>query len=91
MKKENEEIKKATKFLKTAKGQIDGILKMIENERYCIDISNQILASSALLKKANLLILKQHMNSCLVNAIHEDGGEEKIEELLMILSKTMGK
>ena len=64
---------------------------MIEDERYCIDVSNQILASAALLKKANLLILKQHMNSCLINSIAEDGGEEKIEELLMLLSKIMGK
>ncbi|MFR9294474.1 MAG: metal-sensing transcriptional repressor, partial [Turicibacter sanguinis] len=46
----NEERKKALQSLKTAKGQIDGIIKMIEEERYCIDISNKILASQALLK-----------------------------------------
>ena len=42
------------RLLKTARGQLDGILKMVEEDRYCIDISNQILASNALLKKANL-------------------------------------
>ena len=43
------EREKALKNLKTAKGQLEGIIKMIEEERYCIDISNQILASTALL------------------------------------------
>lgn len=91
MKKDSDEIKKAIKLLKTSKGQIDGILNMIDNERYCIDVSNQILASSALLKKANLLILKQHMNSCLLDAISNDNGEEKINEIIGILSKIMDK
>ena len=44
----NEERKKALQSLKTAKGQIDGIIKMIEEERYCMDISNQIVAAQAL-------------------------------------------
>ena len=54
----NDEKKKAITALKTARGQIDGIIKMIEDDRYCIDVSNQIFASSAVLKRANLLILK---------------------------------
>ncbi len=57
----NEERKKALQALKTARGQIDGIINMIEEERYCIDISNQILAAQSLVKKANMLILKQHL------------------------------
>lgn len=87
----NEEKKKAVQALKTARGQIDGIIKMIEGGRYCIDISNQILATSAMIKRANLLILEQHMNNCLVEAIDEDGGKDKISEILSILSKIMGK
>lgn len=47
-------------LLKTARGQIDGIIKMLENDRYCIDVSKQILAVQALLKKTNLEILKNH-------------------------------
>ena len=42
-----------TRLLKTARGQIDGIIKMIEDGRYCIDISNQIFASSAMQKRAD--------------------------------------
>ncbi|MEA4987492.1 MAG: metal-sensing transcriptional repressor, partial [Anaerovorax sp.] len=40
-----------TRLLKTAKGQLEGILKMVEEDRYCVDISNQILATQAILNK----------------------------------------
>ena len=39
--------------LKIARGQIDAVIKMIEDERYCIDISNQLLAIQSLIKNAN--------------------------------------
>ncbi|MGL5354139.1 MAG: metal-sensing transcriptional repressor [Clostridium sp.] len=87
----NEERKKALQSLKTAKGQIEGIIKMIEDERYCVDISNQIVASQSLLRKANLLILKRHLKSCVKDACINDGGDEKIEEIIGILEKVMSK
>ena len=48
----NEGKLKALQSLKTSKGQIEGIIKMIEEGRYCVDISNQIIAAQSLLKKA---------------------------------------
>ena len=87
----NKEKQKALQALKTARGQIDGIIKMIEDERYCIDISNQIFAASSLLKKANLEILKQHMNHCVLEAVNEGNGDEKINEIILILSKILDK
>lgn len=87
----NEERKKALASLKTAKGQIEGIIKMIEDSRYCVDISNQIIAAQALLKKANMLILKQHMHHCVKDAVKEDKGDEKIEEIIGILEKLIQK
>lgn len=83
----NENLEKTSLLLKTAKGQIDAILKMIDDGRYCVDISNQILATSSLLKKANLLILKNHMNHCVKEAFFEENGEEKVEEIINILSR----
>ena len=56
--------KQITRLLKTARGQIDGILKMVEEDRYCIDISHQIMASEAILKRANKEVLKAHMTHC---------------------------
>lgn len=73
--------------LKTARGQIDGILKMIEDERYCIDISKQIFAVQSLLKKANMKILKDHMHACVTDAVRDGQGDEKIEEIIYILEK----
>jgi Uncharacterized protein conserved in bacteria len=48
----NAEKEIALRKLKTARGQIDGIIKMIESDRYCVDISTQILSTIALLKKS---------------------------------------
>lgn len=53
----NDGKKKALKNLKTARGQIDTVINMLEDDRYCIDVANQILAVNGLLKKANLEIL----------------------------------
>ena len=50
---------KTTQLLKTAKGQIEGVLKMIEDDRYCIDISNQLLAILSLIQKANKEVIKE--------------------------------
>jgi CsoR family transcriptional regulator, copper-sensing transcriptional repressor len=87
----NEEQKKALQSLKTSKGQIEGIIKMLEEGRYCVDISNQIIAAQALLKKANMLILKQHIHHCVKEAVRHDNGEEKIDEIIDILEKVIQK
>lgn len=89
----SEERKKALQLLKTARGQIDGIIKMIEEGRYCIDVSNQILASQSLVKKANLEVLKGHLNHCVKEACESDksDAEEKIKEINSILEKIMCK
>lgn len=79
--------KKIENLLKTSKGQIEGILKMINDDRYCVDISKQILAVQALLKKANLQLLENHLNSCVKEAIIEGNGSEKINEIIDIIDK----
>lgn len=75
------------RLLKTASGQLEGIMKMVDDDRYCIDISNQILATEAVLRRANKEILKAHMKSCVKNAIAEGGGDDKINEVIEILDK----
>lgn len=78
------------RLLKTARGQLDGILKMVDDDRYCMDIYNQILAAQSILKKTNKEILKSHMNHC-VNDAFLDGNEEhkkeKIEEIISVIDK----
>ena len=55
--------------LKKAQTSINGILKMIEEDKYCIDILQQILAVSGLLKSASNKILKNHLNTCFSEGI----------------------
>lgn len=81
-----EERKKALTNLKTVKGQIEGIIKMIDENRYCIDISNQIQASIAILKKANFEILQGHLNNCIKNDL-KDNSQEKVDEILSIIKR----
>ena len=85
----NEGKKKAMTKLKTARGQIDGIIRMLENDRYCVDVSTQILSSIGLLKKANIDVLNSHIRTCVADAIleGEDQGNEKIEEIINIIDK----
>jgi DNA-binding FrmR family transcriptional regulator len=76
-----------TRLLKTAKGQIEGILKMVEEDRYCIDISNQILATQSILRKINKEIIHAHMHHCVKEAFTTGDVNEKITEILAIMDK----
>ena len=76
-----------TRLLKTARGQIDGILKMVEEDRYCLEVSSQIMAAQSILKKANRMVLRAHMNSCVRQAVESGDPEEKLAELATLLDK----
>lgn len=81
---------KTARLLRTARGQIDGILKMIEEDRYCVDISNQLLATVAILRKANNDVLRAHMYDCVKDSLvtyDEKERTDKIEELIEIFEK----
>ena len=76
-----------TRLLKTARGQIDGILKMVEEDRYCLDVSTQLMATQSILKKANRMVLRAHMDCCVREAIETGDPEDKLEELAALLDK----
>ena len=75
------------RLLRTARGQIDGILKMVEEDRYCIDVSNQLMATQSILSKANRMVLKAHMDCCVRQAIESGQPDEKLAELTALLDK----
>lgn len=81
--------KKILKLLKTAKGQINGIIQMVEDDRYCIDIVNQIMASKAVLKRATKDILKGHLSSCVADSFSKNGKDKsiKIEEIVKVFDR----
>ena len=76
-----------TRLLKTARGQIDGILKMIQEDRYCLDVSNQLMATQSILKKANRMVLKAHMDCCVREAVESGNPEAKLNELATLLDQ----
>ena len=80
--------KKILRLLKTARGQMGGLVKMVEEGRDCIEISNQILAASSILKKTNLEILKGHFNHCIKESFEKDT-DEKISEVICVLDKLL--
>ena len=84
MKADKEQV---TRSLKIARGQLDGILRMVEEDRYCVDISNQIMAARSVLNKANRLVLRAHMDSCVRQAVQQGDAEQKLEELASVLDK----
>jgi CsoR family transcriptional regulator, copper-sensing transcriptional repressor len=78
--------KDITLLLKTAEGQLKAILSMHENNRYCVDITKQVLALQALLKKANNMILRRHMDHCVKDALMNKKPEEKLKELSELMN-----
>ena len=78
---------KVTRSLKIARGQLDGVLRMIEEDRYCVDISNQLLATQALLKRVNQEILRAHLEHCVKTAVESGDADEKIDEIVKLIDK----
>jgi len=80
---------KVLRLLRTARGQMDGIIKMVEEDRYCMDIAHQIMATEAVLSRANQEVLTAHLKHCVKTARSEEEREEKIDELVQVLGKIM--
>jgi len=73
--------------LKKIEGQIRGIHKMIEKERYCIDIINQVTAAQRALDQVSLKVMQRHIESCVTDAIKSDESGPIIEELMETIYK----
>jgi len=77
--------REAARLMRTVIGHVQGIEKMIEEERYCVDILKQIAAVQGLLTKLAQDLSESHMKHCVKLAIEEGRGEEKIDELMEVL------
>lgn len=84
----NEKVKaESLKRLNKIEGQVRGVARMVENEKYCIDIINQISAAKNALDGVARIIMKRHVESCLSQAIVKGNAEAKIEELITAVYK----
>lgn len=81
--------KTVLRLLRTARGQLDGILKMVEEDRYCMDISQQLTSVEAILRRTNREILTAHLKHCVEHAASDQERAEKIDELVAALEKLL--
>ena len=75
--------------LKKIEGQAKGVHEMIENDRYCIDIVQQLTALTAAADEVALLILEGHIEGGVSDAIREEHGAEHIRELMKVIRKAI--
>ncbi|MEC9488666.1 MAG: metal-sensitive transcriptional regulator [Halanaerobium sp.] len=76
------------KRLRRIEGQVRGLQRMVEEEKYCVDVLNQITAVRAALKSAGIRILNCHIQGCVRDCLAEqDNNEEVVKELLQIINR----
>lgn len=73
--------------LKRIEGQVRGIQKMIEEDRYCVDILVQISAIQSALKNVGFSITERHIKHCVSDAIKSGEGDETIDELMEVMKQ----
>lgn len=84
---DNQTKKSAKKRLNIIAGQINGLHKMIDDEKYCVDILTQLSAIQASLKGVGKVIVRRHLESCVTSGIRSDQPEEHYDELMRIIYK----
>jgi DNA-binding FrmR family transcriptional regulator len=67
--------------LRRVEGQVRGLEKMVDEDRYCIDVLTQVGAAKAALDAVALLLLQDHTEHCVVEAIRTGDGSTKVREL----------
>ena len=80
----------AARRLKIAAGHLDGIRRMVDEERYCVDIMKQLAAVQASLEQVQQILLRNHLSTCVSDAIRQGMGEPLIEELVTALKYAKG-
>ena len=68
-------------------GQLNFVYRMVDEKKYCIDVLNQLKAVQAALDKTSEVILKQHLETCVVDAIRHQDTARVVEELMQVFQK----
>ena len=78
---------RVTHRLKIAKGHLEKVIQMIEEDRYCIDVLHQLQAVESGIKETGNVILENHLKTCAANAIREGRTDEAITEIMTVFKK----
>ncbi len=80
--------------LRRIEGQVQGIQRMVEEEKYCVDILLQLMAVQGAVEQVQKLVLAQHIESCVADAIRSGNArdrQKKVDELLEVFSRFSGR
>ena len=75
--------------LRRIEGQVRGVARMIDQDKYCVDVVTQVAAIQAALDKVSLGLLDSHIRGCVRDEIQAGGGEAKVDELLQVMDRVL--
>ena len=75
--------------LRKMEGQIRGLQQMVDADRYCLDVVQQINAVTAGLREVSLIVVESHLRAIVADAVKEQDGEAAIAEMLSVLRRTL--
>lgn len=79
--------KKLKARLSKAVGHLNHVYKMVDEKAYCIDVLNQLKAVQSALDKTSEIILRQHLETCVVEAVKRQDSERVMEELMQVFRR----
>ena len=77
--------------LRRIEGQVRGLQRMVDEDKYCIDILTQLNSATAALKAVGMGLLDGHVRHCVRESIEQGEGDEKVEELMAAVQRFAGK
>jgi DNA-binding FrmR family transcriptional regulator len=77
------------KRLSRMEGQVRGLRQMVEDDRYCLDIVQQINALSSAAREVALLLMEDHLRGCVETAIKEEQGDAAVKEMITVLRQAL--
>ncbi|WP_035186822.1 metal-sensing transcriptional repressor [Alteribacter aurantiacus] len=86
-KRSSDEKERLINRIKRIEGQVRGIQRMIEDDRYCVDVLVQLSAINAALKKVGYTMLEDHTRGCVMNAVEKGNEDEAIDELMKVIQQ----
>ena len=75
--------------LSRMEGQVRGLQQMIRDDRYCLDVVQQINALTAAAREVSLIVLEDHLRACVADAVRDNDGDAAINELVAVLDKAL--
>ncbi len=76
---------------KRLQGQISGIARMVDEERYCPDVLTQISSAVAALEKIGFILLREHIAHCVVDDVARGRGDDTVDELMAVVHRFAGR